>query len=48
MMAVDNCHNIVGIQRNDKKGKPMSELFDGLKLKAITQRQCNERKAVLD
>jgi twinkle protein len=44
----DNCHNIVEIQRNDKKGKQMSELFDGLKLKVIGQQEFKEKKAALD
>ena len=44
----DNCHNIVEIQRNDKKGKQMSELFDALKLKTIGQQEFNEKKAALD
>lgn len=44
----DNAHNIVEIQRDDTKGKQVSQLFDERKVGSITETQFREKKAALD
>lgn len=44
----DNAHNVVEIQRDDKKGKQVSELFDELKVGSVGDAEFREKKAALD
>ena len=44
----DNAHNVVEVQRDDKKGKQMGELFDGRKVGTVDDKEFAEKKAALD
>jgi twinkle protein len=44
----DNAHNILEVQRDDRKGKAVCELFDGRKLKTISEEDFTKKKAQLD
>ena len=44
----DNAHNIVEIQRDDKKGKQVGELFDEKKLGTVTDAQFTEKMNALN
>lgn len=44
----DNAHNIVEIQRDDKKGKQVNELFDERKVGTIGEDEFKQKKSALD
>ena len=44
----DNAHNIVEIQRDDKKGKLVCELFEGRKIGTVSEAECADKKRQLD
>jgi twinkle protein len=44
----DNAHNVVEVQRDDRKGKMVAELFDDLKVGALSQSEFDTKKAALD
>lgn len=45
---IANAHNIVEVQRDEKKGQQVSDLFEGLKIGRIGEDQFKQEKAGLD